>query len=91
MFAPGVVAGWVALVLGRVAYWDMTDASGCERAGIFAVMFGIGPLVRLGTGTVTALLVRQRAQRSDTARAEPGPPSGITSMRRNPASRHQSA
>ena len=73
-FALGGVAGWAVLVLGWVASWELTDAPDRERAGILAVMFGIGPLVGLITGTVTAVLVRRRVQRSDTARAEAGLP-----------------
>jgi hypothetical protein len=74
MFALGVIAGWAALVLGWVAYWDLMDAPDSERAGILAVMFGIGPLVGLVTGTITAALVRQRVWRTDTARTQAGLP-----------------
>lgn len=73
-FVLGGAVGWAALVLGWVAYWALTDAPDRERAGILAVMFGIGPLVGLVTGAIAAVLVRRRVQRTDMARTQAGLP-----------------
>jgi uncharacterized protein YqgC (DUF456 family) len=73
-FALGGAAGWAALVFGWIAYWEVTDAPDRERAGILAVMFGIGPLVALVTGTIAAVLVRRRVRCADSARMQTGLP-----------------